>query len=395
LAVGAASGTITLGSNLSESGQTLNVNIGVAELLQGSSVGSGTITVGSGLNLSGTTNPTLSNSGVVSFGGDTGTITLGPSLAMSGQTLNVQGIGTIQAVVGGAAQGASTLNAGPNITLSGTSPQVTISASGGASAALVVENQGTSLGSATTLNSSAPVTIALASSIASVGVNALSVSSGSASAAALVQLNASGDVDVSMMPIGGGSPNLIPISGAATLGLILGGTPTAATLTANRQVFYPFTVSRPLIFSSGGSVAPNIFSQLGAKITTAVASSTFSVGIYADNGNAGGAGNQPTGSPILSASGMSGAATGIILGTVAQSSVTLEPGNIYWLSLIPSAALGMNCAPSGGLLPLGLTTGGAIGNYYYLTGSGSTLIAPVSGTFTAATSTYPPVVVFL
>jgi hypothetical protein len=195
------------------------------------------------------------------------------------------------------------------------------------------------------------------------------------------------------MPIGPGSANLVPISGlSATLGIVLGGTPSATTQTANRQVFYPFTVTRPLNFSSGGSVAPSTFSQLGARVTTAVASSTFSVGIYLDNGNAGGAGNQPTGSPILSVSGLSGAATGVIQGTVGQS-YTLLPGIIYWLSIIPSAGIAFNAVPTGGLIPLGLGAG-VTGLSYYLAGTGSTLIAPVSGTFTAVTVTYPPLIVF-
>ena len=51
-----------------------------------------------------------------------------------------------------------------------------------------------------------------------------------ANAGQVVGLNSNGDIDVSMMPIGDGSLNLVPISGAvATLGLFLGGTPTAAT----------------------------------------------------------------------------------------------------------------------------------------------------------------------
>jgi microcystin-dependent protein len=85
---GAAAGAIALGSNLSMSGQTLEV----------SAPGTGTVTsVTAGAGLSGgpiTGAGTLANSGVLAVGATAGSIVLGANLSMTGQTLEVAGFGS-------------------------------------------------------------------------------------------------------------------------------------------------------------------------------------------------------------------------------------------------------------------------------------------------------------
>jgi hypothetical protein len=382
LAFGGDTGSITLGPNLTMSGQTLTVNQGLVEIVSGSSIGTGNVTLGTGLTLTGTANPTLANSGVVSFGGDSGAIVLGQSLAMSGQTLNVQGIGTIQAIVGASTQGASTLNSGTNITFSGTSPNLTISATaGGGSSALVIENQGTSIGSAGTLNALAPATLSLSGSIATILANSTAISSGTVSSGQIIQANTLGLADTSFMPIGPGPVQLASaIGGCYALGATTTFSGSAFALVANRVYVNPFMVARPTTINN-----------LGAYVSTAVASSTFSVGIYADNGGSGG--NQPTGSPLTSASGLSGATTGTILGTVGTPYI-LQPNVIYWRVLATSAAITVKSLSIGGdSLLLGLTSAAIPVPGLYTTGSGSTLPAPFSGALTSIGTNPPPMII--
>jgi hypothetical protein len=113
---------------------------------QGSIIGvARTFNAGAGLGYTTDGNiATLNNQGVLSIGGDTGSILLGPSLSMTGQTLNVQGIGTIDALIGTVSTSIATLNAGANISFSGTSPELTISSSGGSvSGTIGIEYAGT------------------------------------------------------------------------------------------------------------------------------------------------------------------------------------------------------------------------------------------------------------
>jgi len=164
-----ANGNITVGLTagvavLTSAGGT--GSSGLTELVAGTLIGTGAVTMGQGLSFSGTTNPTLLNEGVISFSGTTGTITLGPSLSMSGQTLDVTGIGTMQAVVGTVVQGVATLHAGANMSFSGTAPQLTLVASTTASSNITVENQGTSIGTVGTINALGNVTAAVSGGIA-------------------------------------------------------------------------------------------------------------------------------------------------------------------------------------------------------------------------------------
>jgi hypothetical protein len=113
---------------------------------QGSIIGvARTFNAGAGLGYTTDGNiATLNNQGVLSIGGDTGSILLGPSLSMTGQTLNVEGIGTIDALIGTVSTSIATLNAGANISFSGTSPELTISSSGGSvSGTIGIEYAGT------------------------------------------------------------------------------------------------------------------------------------------------------------------------------------------------------------------------------------------------------------
>jgi hypothetical protein len=172
--------------------------------------------------------------------------------------------------------------------------------------------------------------------------------------------------------LGPGIPNLTPISGNYRVLNSIGPSATSIAVTANRQMFIPIVVSQPTTIN-----------QLGLNVTAAIASSTFSVGIYGDNGGSGG--NQPSGSLLASSSSLSGAATGYIFGSL-SSAFTLQPNTIYWLSVICSAAITVRCIVSA-VNVLGYNASGNIFiQYLYLAGSGSTLLTPISGSLTATAS---------
>jgi len=215
--------------------------------------------------------------------------------------------------------------------------------------------------------------------------NCVPVTSGatSANAGEVVGLNSSGDIDISMMPTGPGSLNVVPISGNyAVLGLLNTSGSGTLTAVANRQYFVPFQVARPTVITNLGSI-----------VNTASAGATFSVGIYADNGNAGGAGNQPTGSPLVSVTGLSTSATGAVVGAVA-SPYTLEPGVWYWRSIIISAAVSMKNVNAGGEVGCGLQSNGANVPMYYQSGSGTTLVSPFSGSLASNVTSPAPLMVY-
>lgn len=84
--IAGASGALTLGGGLTQAGNTLS-NSGVLSI-QGQT-GSVSFTAGPGLAISGTT---LSSTGVLSFGGAAGNIAVGSGLSLTGNTLNNSGI---------------------------------------------------------------------------------------------------------------------------------------------------------------------------------------------------------------------------------------------------------------------------------------------------------------
>jgi hypothetical protein len=113
---------------------------GITEFIQGSLTATGAATLGSGLTLSGTLNPTLTSSGG----------------------------GGIVAEVGTVSSTFSTIDAGANISFSGTSPNLTISASSTASSNLTFENGGTSVGTAGTLNAGSGTALAVSGGVATI-----------------------------------------------------------------------------------------------------------------------------------------------------------------------------------------------------------------------------------
>lgn len=128
-------------------------------------IGAGLVgTIGTG-SLAGTLS--LANAGVISLSGTSGTITLGSNLSLSGQTLNAAPGGTLVAIEGTASISVGTLHAGANVSFSGASPNLTINGSSTMSANITVENQGTSIGTAGTINATSPVTASVAGGVAS------------------------------------------------------------------------------------------------------------------------------------------------------------------------------------------------------------------------------------
>jgi hypothetical protein len=115
--IGGVSGALTLGSGLSQVGNTLS-NAGVLSI-QGQT-GNISLTAGPGLAISGTT---LSSTGILSFGGTTGSITVGSGLGLSGNQLNNTGV--VSVTSGTPASLTVTNDGAGNLTISNT-------ASGGA-----------------------------------------------------------------------------------------------------------------------------------------------------------------------------------------------------------------------------------------------------------------------
>jgi hypothetical protein len=216
--------------------------------------------------------------------------------------------------------------------------------------------------------------------------NCIPVTSGASAANAgqIVGLNNSGYIDVSMMPFGAGALALAPLGTNVSVLAYLNNSGTGTlTTVANRQSFVPFVVSKPTVLNN-----------LGCIVNTASAGTTFSVGVYADNGNSGGTGNLPSGSPLVSVSGLSSATAGAVLGSVGTP-YTLQPNTVYWRSSIHSAAVSMKIISIGGETgALGIGSAGAIVTGYYLAGSGTTLISPFSGTPGSGVTTAWPLTIY-
>ncbi|MGI2326154.1 MULTISPECIES: hypothetical protein [unclassified Methylococcus] len=116
-----------------------------------------------------------------------------------------------------------------------------------------------------------------------------------------------------------------------------GGTKLAsATVTAQQQYFVPFVVPRPMILS-----------QLGAYVAVNQFSTVLHVGIY---GNLFYSGEDHPGPIIAAVTNLSSATTGLKSGSV---SATLEPGRLYWASVLSSGSPGL----------IGIVTAAANGDY--------------------------------
>jgi hypothetical protein len=141
--------------------------------------------------------------------------------------------------------------------------------------------------------------------------------------------------------------------------------PTTLALTVNTLRAYPYVVTTPLTLD-----------QLITEVSTAVASSTYRVALYADTGA-----TYP-GALIAStdAAQYSGASTGVQTGTP-PGSITLSRG-LYWIAVNSGVACTLRAIPTAAIAPtLGWSaTLGASGN-----GTGYT----VAQTFGAMPSTFP------
>jgi hypothetical protein len=196
--------------------------------------------------------------------------------------------------------------------------------------------------------------------------------------------NANGQLDISAMPFGAGALTLAPLgTNVSVLGYLNNIGTGNITTTANRQSFVPFVVSKPTVINN-----------LGCIVNTASAGTTFSVGIYADNGNSGGTGNIPSGSPLVSVSGLSSATAGSVLGSVGTP-YALQPNTVYWRSSIHSAAVSMKVITLGGEAgALGIGPAGSLVTGYYVAGSGTILVSPFSGTPGAGVTTAWPLTIY-
>lgn len=95
---------------------------------------------------------------------------------------------------------------------------------------------------------------------------------------------------------------------------------TGLAVATNVIRMYPFRIYHPITIT-----------QLGVNVTTLSAGTNIGLAIYAHSTTTGNA----TGNPLASAA-VSCAATGAASATIAQTSVTLQPG-IYWMAFIGSS----------------------------------------------------------
>lgn len=150
-------------------------------------------------------------------------------------------------------------------------------------------------------------------------------------------------------------------------------------ITASRQYFIPVTVPRAMPLVS-----------LRLSVTTASAG-TVSIGLY--NNTQDGSGNDTPGNLVASVKGLDTSATGDKTGAIAAGGYTLQPGVLYWVSLIGSAAATLRALAVGSIQAvLGRTVGNTtVISYLYVAGSGSTLPATASTSLTAGTGSCPAV----
>lgn len=159
------------------------------------------------------------------------------------------------------------------------------------------------------------------------------------------------------------------------VGDIAGTALTTLALTAARQYFIPLVVPRQVVLTG-----------LRLSVTTAKAG-TASLGLY---GNTRIGGDDAPGSLLASVTGLSTGTTGDKSGALGY---TLQPGVLYWASLIASAAATVRALAVGSLqTALGRTVGSttAVG-FLYAAGSGSTLPATAPTSLTAGTGACPAI----
>jgi hypothetical protein len=147
-------------------------------------------------------------------------------------------------------------------------------------------------------------------------------------------------------------------------------------LNAARQVFIPFVVPRTVELTG-----------LRISVTTASAGPA-SMGIYA---NATVSGLDAPGALLAGAEGVIN--TGTTGDKTADISYTLQPGQIYWASLIASAAATVRAIPTAARdTGLGRQVNGTgVIAYLYAAGSGSTLPATAPETLTNGTGSTPAI----
>lgn len=147
-------------------------------------------------------------------------------------------------------------------------------------------------------------------------------------------------------------------------------------VTAARQYFVPIMVPRAMPLTG-----------LRISVTTASAG-TASAGIYANTQD--GSGNDTPGALLASATGLDTSATGDKTGAITY---TLQPGVLYWVSLICSAAATLRALAVGSVQTvLGRTVNNTtVISYLYAAGTGSTLPDPASASLTAGTASVPAI----
>ena len=156
-----------------------------------------------------------------------------------------------------------------------------------------------------------------------------------------------------------------------------GGTALATlALTAARQYFVPLVVPRAMPLTA-----------LKISVTTASAG-TAAIGVYANTQDA--SGNDTPGALLASVTGLDTSATGDKSGAVAY---TLQPGILYWISGIASAAATVRALAVGSVqTALGRTVNNTtVISYLYAAGSGSALPDPAPSSLSAGTGSCPAI----
>ena len=150
---------------------------------------------------------------------------------------------------------------------------------------------------------------------------------------------------------------------------------TTLALTASRQYFIPFFVPRAVVVTN-----------LRVSVTTLLAG-TIAIGIY-DNTVV--SSDDTPGNLLVSVTGLDAGTTGDKTGAV---SYTLQPGVLYWMSVIASSAVTLRALAVGGVqASLGRTVNNTtIISHLFAAGSGSTLPAVASTSLSAGTGSCPAI----
>jgi hypothetical protein len=147
------------------------------------------------------------------------------------------------------------------------------------------------------------------------------------------------------------------------------------TMTASRQYWIPLVAARKIALTG-----------LRISVTTA-ASGAAAIGIYSNRVVSG---NDEPDQLLASVTGLDTGSTGDKTGTL---SYTLQPGTIYWASVICAAAATLRALAEDSVQPaLGRTVNNTtMITHLYASGSGSTLASPAPATFTAGTGVAPAI----